>query len=380
MKRAQATAALTSIILVIALVVFAGTQTGLVSITGFDVFAAAAPSVDSIFLNSTFATNTSSENLTVYWTVSDSDGDGIINITDWRVDGKSIALLNLPFENFTNSTLNTSDYTTYGRDGIVSGATPTIYGARGAAYSFDGVNDVITFGTVPIVPVGGQNYTVCAWFNTSTQAPGAYEILSQWTFATSANAFFFGFRDGDNWCFSDSWCSAGAGTIDIGPWSTNQWHHACGVSTSTDAYFYFDGALAATLGSALTYTGQGPLVIGTQGENGNEYWNGGIDEVLIYNRSLSSEQIALIYQNRTDLISSQETKVGETWSAAIIPNDGTEDGVTAISNDVTIINARPVVSNVILNSTFATNTSSENLTVYWFVSDPDGDKPLINIT
>jgi len=66
-------------------------------------------------------------------------------------------------------------------------------------------------------------------------------------------------------------------------------------------------------------------------------FNGSIDEVQIYNRSLSAEQILALYNNQTNLIVSNETTSGETWSACVTPNDGLEDGIKTCSNNVTIL-------------------------------------------
>ena len=38
-------------------------------------------------------------------------------------------------------------------------------------------------------------------------------------------------------------------------------------------------------------------------------FNGTIDEVRVYNRSLTSEQVLALFNNRTDLIENQETTV-----------------------------------------------------------------------
>ncbi|MHC4673588.1 MAG: hypothetical protein ACYTBZ_13980, partial [Planctomycetota bacterium] len=62
-----------------------------------------------------------------------------------------------------------------------------------------------------------------------------------------------------------------------------------------------------------------------------------MDDIQIYNRELSPEQVLALSNNRTDLIVSQETSVGDIWSACITPNDGTVDGIELCSNDLTIV-------------------------------------------
>jgi hypothetical protein len=80
-----------------------------------------------------------------------------------------------------------------------------------------------------------------------------------------------------------------------------------------------------------------------------------IDEVRIYSRSLSAEQISLRYnETKTGMTSSstlsnKETRTGETWTCQVTPNDGHQDGTARTSNPVSILSGPqvpPIVSNV----------------------------------
>jgi len=104
-------------------------------------------------------------------------------------------------------------------------------------------------------------------------------------------------------------------------------------------------------------------------------FNGTIDEVRIFNRSLSAAEILSLYWG-SDIITSDETSINDIWSACVTPNDGTQDGATNCSNNITVLavpNDTPVIWNVTLNSTLGTNLTSENLTGYVGVSDTEGD-------
>jgi len=98
---------------------------------------------------------------------------------------------------------------------------------------------------------------------------------------------------------------------------------------------------------------------------GNTF-NGTIDDIVIWNRSLSAEQIQALFNNRTDLIVSNETSVGETWQAQVTPNDGTEDGGTLESNNITIAiileTAAPEVINVTAIPSVVNQTQTVNIT------------------
>jgi len=102
------------------------------------------PSVSDVVLTSTSGNNLTTDNLSVTFSSSDSDGDSLTNITDWREDGTSIAVLNMPFDSQITSTASgaVKDYSTYGNNGTLGGGTPanaptwTSSGQVGGAYSF----------------------------------------------------------------------------------------------------------------------------------------------------------------------------------------------------------------------------------------------------
>ncbi|MBW2964777.1 right-handed parallel beta-helix repeat-containing protein, partial [Candidatus Woesearchaeota archaeon] len=75
-----------------------------------------APTASNVKLNSSYNGNFTNENLEATASIYDADGDRVYNITDWRRNGSSIALVNMPFE----GEYNTKDYSTndnYGTPG-----------------------------------------------------------------------------------------------------------------------------------------------------------------------------------------------------------------------------------------------------------------------
>jgi hypothetical protein len=172
---------------------------------------------------------------------------------------------------------------------------PTYSSNNGGYISFDGTNNYIASLGTAIVPGGATSYTVSTWVYRNRNNVGAEELLSQWTNATSNNAFFFGFNN-SNVRFSDNWNNVsvtGAGT-------TGVWMNLVGVNLGgSNAYIYLNGTLSATKGSALTYTGTGPFLIGRQGEySGGEYFGGRISSIMVYNRVLLSTEILQNYNGQ----------------------------------------------------------------------------------
>ena len=67
------------------------------------------------------------------------------------------------------------------------------------------------------------------------------------------------------------------------------------------------------------------------------YFEGDIDEVKIFNRSLTSQEISAIYSSGSgndEIIVSQETSVDDVWQTCLTPNDGVQNGDEKCSNSV----------------------------------------------
>ena len=126
--------------------------------------------------------------------------------------------------------------------------------------------------------------------------------------------------------------------------SLNEWHHWVFVwDNSTGASIYLDGQhVSGPSGTWVAEDQVGEFYIG-QLEGASDRFKGDMDQFQIYNRSLTPEQILLLYQNRTDMISFNETSIGDVWEACVTPNDGTEDGVENCSNTLTVLDAANVV-------------------------------------
>ena len=83
--------------------------------------------------------------------------------------------------------------------------------------------------------------------------------------------------------------------------------------------------------------------------------------------------IKALYENRTDVIVSQETTSGDVWQCEITPNDGNQDGSTLSSNNLTIVVAdttSPTIHSV--NDTPDPVDAGENITITANVTDDVG--------
>jgi len=307
----------------------------------------AAPTIAQVILNTTNPlTNDTNENLTAFIiNATDQDGNRVRNISDWRVDNLSIAVLNMPFEGGSNSTF-TRDYSIFGSNGTVSGAFWNQTGGfdGGGAYQFDGVNDDINASNHSSLVLLG-NVSVVVWaFRLSNATEQTFVYFGENGELATQNHLYQFYSLPDNrlrleWEF-------GTGTnVLINSTSTvsnptGSWvfYSASRDGTAQSVTFYENGV---QLGAVINYS-QGPtdgnggkLYIGEEA-GGQTPFNGTLDEVRVYSRPLSAAQMRLLFENKTGVISADETDTGDIWQICVTPNDRTVDGNTVCSNNVTI--------------------------------------------
>lgn len=355
------------------------------------------PTIANVILNSSFATNYTYENLTVYFNESDADGDPYTNITDWRNNGTSIAVLNMPFNTNTTSTSTGEirDYSTFGNNGTLGGGNSTmapvwnVSGKVGGAYTFDGINDYIQVGNDSSLSLGNQ-FTVSSWVYLSSY-PGAsvYPGILNKNGESGYNLRINNNGEGNRVAFffrNDTTAEPRVQTTSAPP--LNQWFHITVTYNSTggnsNLKIYYNGVLNSTVnrsGSPLANAVN--LTIGRR--NSGEYFNGSIDDVQIFNTTLSANQIKAMYDsgiaNRSvQMMHADDTIKGDVWTVAITGNDRVDDGTTVTSNNVTIRGSVPNVT--LLSPPNGNETRLRTPLFEWNATDSDGDgmSYQINIT
>jgi len=296
--------------------------------------------ISEIILNSSSENNRSNDNLTVYFSVTDPDNDSVKNITNWYLNGSSFTLLNMPFE--ADGSQNATDYSGHGNNGTITGATWNSTGGydENGSYDFESSNsaDLIE------IPLGIDvvNEITAAFWVKPESLPGLVALFAIHNSAGQNEFVFFVQSNGDLEPYLDN---SDRDTY-TGMISSGEWQHIVLSYDGSTIKAYKNGALFDSTDIALTIDLDNcPVLLGGEADaagtncNGNlgNWFDGTIDEVMVFNHSLTAQQIKAIYENRTDLIVSQETAVGDNWSVSATPNDGTSDGVTVYSNNLTIM-------------------------------------------
>jgi len=175
-------------------------------------------------------------------------------------------------------------------DAVVRGAKYTSSGKRGGAYEFDGVQDLIEGSKDNALPTGRSPKTVSVWVK--PQNVGG--TILKYGNDSHVTAQGFCFIINGNWTI---WL-AGYYTdvVSKGKLTQNEWNHLCVTYDSSTARIYINGRLDTSGKLSQSIPTGTNLQIGHNALSGNTgYFNGGIDELMVFNRALSDSEVKQIY-------------------------------------------------------------------------------------
>jgi Leucine-rich repeat (LRR) protein len=203
---------------------------------------------------------------------------------------------------------NANDIVSTNNGTLQGGASANAVGVVGLAFNFDGTNGYVQIPDAPALKP--TNLTVEAWVrftslnsSVSGTAPAGEQFIvfkqnpSQYSF----EGYYLGktrIAGQDHFTFQVT--SASAATCEVDSVTlvvTGVWYHVAAARGSNYVQLYVNGQLESTnsVSFAQDY-GTLPLYFGTSGES---YWDGKLagtlDEVSLYNRALSSNEVAAIY-------------------------------------------------------------------------------------
>ena len=201
-----------------------------------------------------------------------------------------------PFDGqYTTSTAGTTDVSGNGGWGTFTNGVGVTGGISGQAAKIDGVDDYVSVADKDSLDWTGGGWSVEAWVFISGVSTDWVHLIDKgnsnyWLDlsggASAGKEIAFYTSIGGNWS---------SGYV---PLPNNEWHHVVGVGddTAKTLKIYLDGRLGTPAGS---YTGSpsantGALVFGALA--GARYANGMLDEIRMYNRVLSADEVMQHYQ------------------------------------------------------------------------------------
>jgi len=241
-----------------------------------------------------------------YKAIAHYDNGGTADVTDladWSVDDETIAsitaglLLTEPIDLPQDVTIR-AEYTK-GQNTEVAEKQVSIFAIcpSGSALDFDGTNDYVKVNNSATLDMG-NTFTVALWVNyEGGSTPDNYErILTRKSAWDSFNGWEISLEtnyDTDITVRGSSGAGYPPNGADdvVSSWAAGGWHHIVVVYEGTTATVYSDGVQRDTVTIAPVRDNNLPLYIGRYGEFNIHHWNGLIDEVRIYDRALSVEEI-----------------------------------------------------------------------------------------
>ncbi len=235
---------------------------------------------------------------------------------------------------------NANDESGNGYNGVVQGATLTAdrFGNSNNAYKFDGISNSVTTNFVP-----PNNSTISLWFNPELKQVFNAGLFSTYIYTLGIHSYnFYGwyvsFRDVSQtsilWVFGDG---NNADTVKYS--GSNVWHHLVLQSSNNTVSIFIDGQLKKTMQVATTHAG--PIYFGDSKWD-DRYFNGVIDDIRIYNRTLDDTEIQALYHEggwQNSAITLTSPNGGEKWLAGDTDTiKWTNNGVTNVKLEYTTDN------------------------------------------
>ncbi|KHD08271.1 hypothetical protein PN36_17380 [Candidatus Thiomargarita nelsonii] len=191
---------------------------------------------------------------------------------------------------------NANDKSGYGHHGIVHGArlSQDRFGNGRRAYSLDGKDDYVVVSSGNSLNIR-EVLTISVWVNVGTFSNIPYFVARYDTglrevYKTGSNRGRFEFR------LNDGVKVLVSNTIP----KTGKWYHIAATYDGSIMRLYIDGVEdnSKSYSAAIYPSAGGKLMIGADDDSSelNQFLNGKIDDIRIYNRALSESEIQQLYQ------------------------------------------------------------------------------------
>lgn len=182
-------------------------------------------------------------------------------------------------------------------NGTLSGGVTYTNGMVGRAFSLDGTNAYMLAPDSPTLNPSNA-ITVECWINRQAVVGTWDPVVKKAGFSGNGQVNGYGLEFNNNniafWIYNNSgWHASSSGYIQL-----SEWFHVAGVFTGSNLLCYVNGRLvgSSVAASGSIISASNPLCIGNDpGNPTNRFFKGLVDEVSVYNRALSSNEIADIY-------------------------------------------------------------------------------------
>jgi len=259
------------------------------------------------------------------------------------------------------------DQSGYGNHGMLKSDPQWVIGYDGDALMFDGVDDFVEVPHDEILTVDNE-VTVMAWINTErhTGPPGQdYQgIVAK---GNSTRSYSLYTQSAGTLHFSTTSEGAYVGSSSSTQVPLNEWVHVAAVVVDGGHVYYINGEPAGTGGGGITLPGTAdtdPVVIGRTQEGATRSFLGLIDDVRIYNRALTQDEIEQIMRGDPTLAWNPDPANGAIKDIDLVMPLSWSPGETVSQHDVYFGTDRDSVSSADVSDTTGVYQARQSATSY----------------
>lgn len=208
-------------------------------------------------------------------------------------------ILYLPFDEGSGDKVK--DHSDTGLDGTVNGKAEWVQGYKGNALSFDGESTYVELPASDVLHEAGEEVTFSLWFKATEVPEGGPPadwdapacLLGRGNNGDFTLFLAHGSLYAMAWTLGEAWLYLPALEEPLGEIETDRWYNAVCTYDNPVGKLYLDGELVVEkegAGGAIRYQDDNWTQIG--GFRGSkQFFNGVIDDVRIYNRAVTPEEI-----------------------------------------------------------------------------------------
>lgn len=209
--------------------------------------------------------------------------DGLVGL--WSFDGKDMSN-NTAFDRSPSG----------GNDGTLTNGPVRTIGKIGQALDFDGVDDLVSVADADILSPSSE-ITVSAWIKRNSLTGRQFFVSKGQASSNAATEYWLEIASDNGLIFQLADASSHKLTGATSITDTTTWHHVVGTWDGTTQKLYVDGvqdAVTVTWSGSINNTTY-ELALGNRSSARDIEFNGVLDEVRIYNRALSADEISQLY-------------------------------------------------------------------------------------
>jgi len=190
------------------------------------------------------------------------------------------------------------DVSNHGHVGVVSGALRAD-GKAGKSLAFDGRKSYVEVASTPWLSVPSE-FAFVAWVNVAEWInPGkdANYVLCKEDGVEGSKGYILGFSDGGNLDFTFASADSWQRVVSVKQAGLATWHHLAAISDGKVVRLFLDGELTGEgpISEGIRPSGY-PFRIGKSKYHESSGIHGRIDEVAVFNRALTPDEVRTIYR------------------------------------------------------------------------------------